>query len=593
MPVVEERGASKAQAKECLCEACKKGRYEPSKIAPLTIHGYSSRPNGGWVKQMTQDERAWGEAQGTVPSLFMGVELETSVQDRNPRPTYAEENAQRRAIVRELNRLHPLPEFYGTRYDAEGDYTPEYEAHRRESRTASYARSELEDRLYSERFGLPPLRPQPLVSMTAEEAVSLAEPVGFWHAKHDSSVSGPEFASLPGTLDYWYSIEADLARMFTGLLHGNVRSHSGDTCGMHISINVETFSDSEHLMRFARLVNSNPSWTRRMSQRTAHSMSWGRCGTGPFTPSSNDYQLRRWADRVMQTGVGTHTDRYSAINATCGGGRIEFRVPRGTLRLDRFFKNLEWMAAMVEYTREFAPTDSASFMRWVMGVPGRFSYLKGWFTEKFGLEPTAEFMPARAERSERAVMNEQLAEAVVSGREMCACNDGCFADDCGSCEDDRRYSQELDEADEDLNFYGDDEPETFTCHCGLTHDLDLDMYQGPRLLVPLAEQHVWARDGGPIGLERRFNMFGEEFQYGPDQLPLYGEPTQQALRAQQVMQTGAYIIGSRVRRPSIQIVETPVDIAPIEEMQPATSEWLTAALEAIGTFSAPESSDNS
>ena len=46
--MTEERGATKASAKVCPCEACKKGRGAPNKITPKDIHSYSSQPSEGW-----------------------------------------------------------------------------------------------------------------------------------------------------------------------------------------------------------------------------------------------------------------------------------------------------------------------------------------------------------------------------------------------------------------------------------------------------------------------------------------------------------------------------------------------------------------
>jgi hypothetical protein len=48
-------------------------------------------------------------------------------------------------------------------------------------------------------------------------------------------------------------------------------------------------------------------------------------------------------------------------------GRVEFRAPRGTLRLDRFMAKLEWVAAMVEYTRDATrrPVPGA-FTQWAL-----------------------------------------------------------------------------------------------------------------------------------------------------------------------------------------------------------------------------------
>jgi hypothetical protein len=488
MPLVEERGVTKAAAKVCSCESCKKGRKEPSKIESKTIHGYASQPPGGWVKQKTYDE--------DVPNLFMGVELETTVTRG-----VDGERAQSVAIRRELERLHPYPPEPDMVYDDYGNQTRESHARYTEYRNARYevqnARYATEARLYNDGFGLPKNRGAAILA-TAEETVSLAEPIGFWHPKHDGSVSGPEFASLPGSLAYWYSIRSDLDTMFTSMLHAGVRSHTGDTAGMHISMSVEAFGDSEHLVRFAKLVHRNPRWAQRMSQRTNESMSWCHLGDGVFA-LNQDRHLTRWAERVMMYGE-SGGDRYTAINASCGGGRIEFRLPRGTLRVDRFYKNLEWVASMIEFTRNYAPTDSATYMRWVMSQGARYGSLKGWLREKFGLTDGMAFVPELAETTAAAVRNESLTRPAI---ERCECGDGCAAGDCGQCED--------------REFYGQDEDDdSASCPCGFDHDMAVESYQD---WTPGQIAHTHSQSGRLIGEMRHYRPDGTEYPYLRDGTP--------------------------------------------------------------------------
>ena len=59
---------------------------------------------------------------------------------------------------------------------------------------------------------------------------------------------------------------------------------------------------------------------------------------------------KRWAESHFRDPHAYH-EKYSCLNAPAGQDRFEFRLPRGTLRLDRFYKNLEWTYAMIEMTR--------------------------------------------------------------------------------------------------------------------------------------------------------------------------------------------------------------------------------------------------
>jgi hypothetical protein len=214
--------------------------------------------------------------------------------------------------------------------------------------------------------------------MSADEAVSMASPRGLWHAKHDGSVSGPEFASQPATLAYWQAAKPHLSEMFRSLLHGGVRSHDGDTCGLHVNIGTDAFADASHLERFAALVCANPRWSVRMAQRTHESMShWAR-----FDALSTADRRRTWAQQVFAWGYASQ-DRYTVLNAQ-NRGRIEFRLPRGTLRVDRFFAKLEWTAAMVEFTRDAANVPQVSaFVHWCEQRPTEYPALLAFIRERF------------------------------------------------------------------------------------------------------------------------------------------------------------------------------------------------------------------
>jgi len=221
---------------------------------------------------------------------------------------------------------------------------------------------------------------------TVEEAASMKRPASLWLPKHDSSVSGPEFASQPASLAYWQAIRPALEEMFTMLLHAGIRSHEGDTCGMHVNISTKTFGTREHLIRFANLIHVNKRWTRRMSQRTLDSSQhWAKLDGTVLTQTDT---LENWAQGIIDYGAAGN-DRYMALNAL-NANRVEFRLPRGTLRLDRFYKNLEWTAAMVEYSRDGEDESGkvkamvpASFMRWTLANRESYPDFANYIEEKF------------------------------------------------------------------------------------------------------------------------------------------------------------------------------------------------------------------
>lgn len=340
-----EETISPADLAMCECESCKRKAGLPSRVTPGTIHSYSSMPRSGWVARRTSDP-----ADLSAPTF--GIELETDVPECQYRELGGRPNM-------------PLLSWAAT-VDERAAYDAAQSAlYAWDDRNTAYRRRQRADWMAAG-------------NMTAEEAVSVAEPRGLWHPKHDGSVTGPEFASQPGTLAYWHEQRPHIVSMFRALLHGGMRSHDGDRCGMHVNIGTEAFGDAEHLERWMALIAHNARWTTRMSQRTHSSQrSWAS-----YEPISTPERRRDIARQVFDYGYAS-TSHCSAVNAS-HSGRIEFRVPRGTLRLDRFYAKLEWVAAMVEFTRDASnATTPAAFTRWAEARAAEYPALVTYMRERF------------------------------------------------------------------------------------------------------------------------------------------------------------------------------------------------------------------
>lgn len=206
-------------------------------------------------------------------------------------------------------------------------------------------------------------------------AIDLRRPKSMWYAKYDSSVSGPEFVSHPATLTYWRKQSAKLQEMFSLLIHAGFRSHNGGAAGMHINVGRCAFEDVEHYHRFLTFLYANRSWATTMSQRTEGQVDqWA-----PFRPFTLFDSWMVW-DRHRGS------NKYTMIHTPAYGERVEFRLPRGTLRLDRFYKNLEWTTAMIAYTRNLAVThygmSSSAFVSWVNSYPEVYSNLLAFMEEE-------------------------------------------------------------------------------------------------------------------------------------------------------------------------------------------------------------------
>lgn len=174
-------------------------------------------------------------------------------------------------------------------------------------------------------------------------------------------MDGPEFASQPATLDYWRSIAGPVGSFMRTLIHGGLRAHDGGySCSMHVNIGADAFADAGHLARFIRVATMNPRFSTRMAQRTHSQVAqWARFDVYPDNASCVMH-----AEAFVRNGY-SYTGHGAAVNLE-NAGRVEFRVPRGTLRLDRFMAKLEWVAAMVEYARTATRVSVGGFVAWTM-----------------------------------------------------------------------------------------------------------------------------------------------------------------------------------------------------------------------------------
>lgn len=231
--------------------------------------------------------------------------------------------------------------------------------------------------------------------VSGEIVSSLRRPQEFWVPKADSSVTGPELVSYPATLSWWREHEADLREMFQNLLHAGFRSHDGGAAGMHVNISRAAFDNWRHLYRFMVLLHADPQWTLRMSQRTKNSLDYFSNLTWRERPRlgiARDYvgsTALKMGDRAVAVYASSKFNvpmahgRHTAFNVP-GDGRYEFRVPRGSLRIDRFFKNLEWTVGMIEFTRKCHATYARpkKFMEYVRNNRDKYPYLANFLDEK-------------------------------------------------------------------------------------------------------------------------------------------------------------------------------------------------------------------
>lgn len=215
-------------------------------------------------------------------------------------------------------------------------------------------------------------------------AADMRRPKTFWIPKYDGSISGPEFVSHPATLTYWRSKERQVAQMFQMLVHAGFRSYDNDKCGMHVNISRTAIADRDHFYRLLTLLHVSKKWSVRMAQRTlASADSWASFRYGETADARIEV-----CDRIFSgfngAATGSTGEKYLVLNAPGREPRFEFRLPRGTLRIDRFFKNLEWTVAMIEFTRDARLMDCHpdNFSAWVEKRRIQYPYLAAFLRER-------------------------------------------------------------------------------------------------------------------------------------------------------------------------------------------------------------------
>ncbi len=329
---------------KCVCESCKANRREPHALRHAEVHSYTYKPSGDWKPKAKRGERivAAPLARPSRPHSDDDVtarhaERGGCYQDYSADLGYTSSYSTRLGLCGRCRGVAHAQVTYDFLLAA---YHAQLQAPLSLLPPTYYIGIELETKAP----GRYDPTPAPLSGRNAF-AADMRRPKNHWVAKHDGSVSGPEFASQPATLAWWYAHRADVTDMFTMLLHAGYRSHEGDTAGMHVNVSHCAFASAEHVSRFCALLASNTQWALRMSQRTEKSMrDWAR-----IDGYKDAYHRDRWADRAFNENHSAD-GRYVALNVP-DENRFEFRLPRGTLRVDRFYKNIEWTTSMIEYTR--------------------------------------------------------------------------------------------------------------------------------------------------------------------------------------------------------------------------------------------------
>jgi hypothetical protein len=173
-----------------------------------------------------------------------------------------------------------------------------------------------------------------------EKAEEVLDKLGEDHVylKEDGSIShGFEIVTHPHT---WEAITRLWKEDWGDGVKG-LKSHDTSTCGFHVHVSRKALTKM-HIQKIVVFINAPENWgfVRRIAQRDSSG----------------------WAALKMGKTIGkcgTSYDRYEAVNV-CNDHTIEFRIFKGNLKRDRILKNLQFVKATIDFTRDRSYRDLSS-----------------------------------------------------------------------------------------------------------------------------------------------------------------------------------------------------------------------------------------
>lgn len=183
-------------------------------------------------------------------------------------------------------------------------------------------------------------------------------PENFVYFERDGSLGneGFECITYPATMDYHLSIREQYRNAFKACIENGFRSHKTSTCGLHVHFNRTFFGEKESeqeecVLRLLYLVEHFWENLTKFSRRNISS-------------------LNRWAGKYDKEPVEIVKDmknhccqRYKAINLT-NNNTIEFRMFRGTLKLNTFIATLQMVNNLVICAKEKTDIEELRSVTW-------------------------------------------------------------------------------------------------------------------------------------------------------------------------------------------------------------------------------------
>ena len=164
------------------------------------------------------------------------------------------------------------------------------------------------------------------------------------HAESDSSLDeGLELITQPATLDAWRGQYGTRVAQYVARLNREGLSANSYNAGQHVHVSRTAFTDAKHLARFAAYFQHNRAHVVAVSGRGGESDNYA--SLSPFGRGDLAALAKRGRS---QRGYG---DRMRAVNMT-NTATVEVRIWAGTDRAEETLGALEYVAALIEYTRD-------------------------------------------------------------------------------------------------------------------------------------------------------------------------------------------------------------------------------------------------
>lgn len=208
-----------------------------------------------------------------------------------------------------------------------------------------------------------------------ETAAKLRTDVPFIYCKRDGSVPGGfEIVTHPMDIGWIRNNQAAFDPIFKLTKKGYV-SHDSGRCGMHVHMSKDGFTRL-HLMRFIRFFHENEDFILVVSQRGSKEKLSRWAGVRPG--DSSDTPVRMAKNKSMRS------ERYQAVNLR-PPKTVEIRIFRGTLKRERFFKNIEFCQALYEFTLIVSAEQCTlnNFLKFVAVYRKEFPNLYAFLDEKY------------------------------------------------------------------------------------------------------------------------------------------------------------------------------------------------------------------